>query len=407
MNYRAIFKQEITMNENVSIQESLDALYNWVVGEEYCGWDIYDALNSNFVKKACLGSPLLEILLTQTNKYSPFNFRPHVGVQKGVDMKGLGLFSQAFSKMYAISGEEKYKEEIIKINSYFEKESVISQYKNHCWSHYFPYTSADKNILSPKVPDVITTCNVIKALVDSHLILEDENIKDMARSAYEFVVNDLLNKSNDGLSYLMYSPIDTQKMVINASALGLETISKLMTLYPDDNEMKKVADELCDFIIHSQKPDGLWAYSIYHSGKERIQTDFHQGFILDGLIEYLPYVKNDKKSELLESIDKGIRFYREKQFLNDGRCHFRYPYFYPTEVHTQAQGIITFSKYSEFDPEHLDFAEKIAQWTITNLQDESGYFYYYKHRFFKNKTPHMRWGQGWMMLALATYLEMR
>jgi hypothetical protein len=393
------------MDENTDIKKSFDSLYNWVTKEEYRGWDIYDALNSTFVKKACVGSPLLEILLTQTNKYSPINFRPLVGIQKGVDMKGLGLFSQAFSKMYSISGEEKYKKEIMNLNSFFETESVISQYKYHCWAHYFPYISADKSILSPKVPDVITTCNVIKALVDSYLILEDENLKDMARSAYEFVVNYLLSKSNDGLSYLMYSPIDTQKMVINASALGLETISKLMTLYPDDKDMSKIADDLCEFIIQTQKPDGLWAYSIYHSGKERIQTDFHQGFILDGLLEYLPFIRSDKKSELTGSINRGFLFYREKQFFNDGRCHFRYPRFYPTEVHTQAQGIITFTKYSSFDPEHLDFAKKIAQWTITNLQDESGFFYYYKHRFFINKIPYMRWGQAWMLLALATLFE--
>lgn len=395
------------MSENVSIEKSLDSLYNWVHKENYCGWDIYDALNSSFVKKACLGSPLLEIVMTQTNKYSPINFRPLIGIQKGIDMKGLALFSQAFSKMYSISGDKKYKEEIIKINSHFKNESVISQYEYHCWSHYFDYTSADKNILSPKVPDVITTCNVIKALVGSYLILEDETLKEMSRSAYEFVVKFLLRKSNNDSSYLMYSPIDTEKMVINASALGLEAISKLMRLYPEDQEMSKVADELYNFIIQTQKDDGSWAYSIYHSGKERIQTDFHQGFILDGLLEYLSLVRSDKKSEITESINKGLLFYREKQFLNDGRCHFRYPRFYPTEVHTQAQGIITFSKYSQFDQEHLDFAEKIAQWTITNLQAESGYFYYYKHRFFKNKIPHMRWGQAWMMLALATYLEMR
>ena len=395
------------MNSHASIEKSQNSLFQWVVNENYRGWDIYDALNSSFVKKACLGSPLLEILLTQTNKYSPINFRPHVGIQKGIDMKGLGLFSQSFSKMYSISGKDKYKNEVLKINSHFEKESVISQYNHHCWSHYFPYTSADKNILSPKVPDVITTCNVIKSLVDSYLICEDETLKEMSRSAYEFVINSLLNKSKDGSSYLMYSPIDTQKMVINASALGLETISKLMQIYPDDKDMSKVAGDLCDFIVQTQKPDGVWAYSIYHSGKERMQTDFHQGFILDGLLEYIPFVENDKKTQLLEAIDKGIHFYKEKQFLSDGRCHFRYPHFYPTEVHTQAQGIITFSKCSQFDPEYLDFAEKIALWTISNLQDKKGYFYYYKHQFFTNKIPHMRWVQAWMMLALATYLEKR
>lgn len=405
MQFNTILHGELPMKNEELIWNSTKSLYNWVKNENYCGWDIYDALNSELVKKMCMGFSFPKILITQFNKYSPINFRPILRIEKGMDAKGMALFAQSFAKLYNITNDEMYKQDLNKCMNFFKAESVKSSYQYECWSHYFDYTAGDKSILSPRVPDAITTSNVIKALVDSYFILENDDLKDIAKSAYNFIKKYLLRETDQGISYIMYSPVDEIKIVINASALGLDAISKLLMLFEDDPDMKETASNLCDTILKTQKEDGSWAYSMYYNGKERIQTDFHQGFILDGLLEYLKFAEADKKDEVLGCIQKGIKFYREKQFLEDGRCHFRYPRFYPTEIHAQAQGIITFSKYSAFDPEFLDFASKIARWTIQNMQDDSGYFYYYKHRFFINKIPHMRWGQAWMMLALSTYLE--
>jgi hypothetical protein len=55
-------------------------------------------------------------------------------------------------------------------------------------------------------------------------------------------------------------------------------------------------------------------------------------------------------------------------------------------------------------PEYLPFARKIALWTIENMQDEEGYFYYRCGKFYKNKIPYIRWGQAWMMNALSYLL---
>jgi hypothetical protein len=45
----------------------------------------------------------------------------------------------------------------------------------------------------------------------------------------------------------------------------------------------------------------------------------------------------------------------------------------------------------------------VLDWTVREMQDpEEGFFYYRKGRLFTNRTPFMRWGQAWMLLALAT-----
>jgi hypothetical protein len=50
-------------------------------------------------------------------------------------------------------------------------------------------------------------------------------------------------------------------------------------------------------------------------------------------------------------------------------------------------------------------AYKVLCWAIENMWDERGYFCYQQHRFWKNCIPYLRWGQAWMLLALATFLE--
>lgn len=392
------------MNSNELIWSSIGSLYNWVQNENYCGWDPYDVLNSKLIEKLCMGLPLLEILATQFNKYSIINFRPFLNVKKGIDVKGMALFAQSFSKLYNITNDEKYKNDALTSMLFLKNKSLKSKYGYDCWAgHYYNYRSASKNTLSPNVPDVITTSNVVKAIVDNYFIFERDDFKDMGGSAYDFLVNCLLSKTENNECYVMYKPSDENKIVINASAEGLYFVSKLMYLFEDDN-MKQIAYDLSQFLIRNQEADGSWVYSKYN-GKIRHQIDFHQGFILDSLIEFLPFADNSHQNDVINCIENGAKFYRKNQFLDDGRSHFRYPRLYPIDIHNQAQGIITFSRLSSLNSEYLDFAKKIVDWTVSNMQDNSGYFYYQNYNLFTNRTPHMRWGQAWMMLALSTYLE--
>lgn len=388
------------------LDNSTRSLYNWVKSEEYYGWDPYDALNSKLVSKFCSNSQLLEILITQLNKYSVLNFRPILSIEKGLDIKGVSLFAQSFSKFYSLKPDQQYKDDLFKCINFLKNKSLKQKYGFDCWAgHYFKYRGVDGSILAPDIPDVITTSNVIKAIVDSYFIFKDDELKYIGKSAYDFLIKHLLGKTDDGFSFLRYDTLTENKIVINASAEGLSAICRLMSLF-DDAEMRRTACKLSEFLIGTQDSDGCWIYSKYKSGKVRRQTDFHQGFIIDSLVEYLPFAESKEQDLLIESIEKGADFYREKQFLDNGRCYYRYPKLYPTDIHNQAQGIITFSKLSTFDPEYLEFAKKILEWTILNMQAYSGYFFYQKNRFLTNKIPYMRWGAAWMMLSMATYLEM-
>ncbi len=96
----------------------------------------------------------------------------------------------------------------------------------------------------------------------------------------------------------------------------------------------------------------------------------------------------------------GANFYINKTFDRKGTSYFRWPRKYPVDIHNQAQGIITFTKLNELDRSFIDFASIISIWTITNMFDRNGFFYYQKYKLITNKIPYMRWGQAWMFYAL-------
>jgi hypothetical protein len=108
-----------------------------------------------------------------------------------------------------------------------------------------------------------------------------------------------------------------------------------------------------------------------------------------------------KKEKWEESLKKGIRFYKEKQFFPDGSSYWRWPKEYPVEIHNQAQGIITFIKLCKYYPSVEEFTSTIAKWTIKNMQAEDGHFYYQNFKFHKHKISYMRWSNAWMFLALS------
>ncbi|MDD2339471.1 MAG: hypothetical protein PHG79_04230 [Methanosarcina sp.] len=391
-----------TVNIGQQIENPVDSLYNWVLKNQYYGWDIYDGLNSPLTQK--ITNPYLRILLLQINKYSPINMRKILKVKKGIDVKGIALFAQSYATLYSVTGEEKYLSEMKKAIDFIKEKSLREKYGYDCWaSHYYPYITLGKSTLSVDVPDIIGTGQATIALIKSYNITKNSEEKDIAISAAEFIVNELF-QNDDKYPFFAYSKSDDnpKHITLNASAQAMEALCALNI--GDNEKYKSVCESAAQTLIQTQNNDGSWDYSIHKDGsKKRTQLDFHQGYIIDGLLAFLPHSHN--KNEIIECIIKASDYYNNIMFRKDGRSYFRYPLAYPIDIHNQAQGIISFSKLTWLDNKYADFAEKIINWTVCNMQDNSGYFYYQKWPFITNKIPHMRWGQAWMMRALSTYLE--
>lgn len=384
------------------MMDSLKSLVQWVDQEGPYGWDLYDALNGPWNQK--LKNPYLRVLLIQINKYSPLNLRPLLKVEKGLDLKGTALLTQAYTKMYRLTLDEMYLEKIVKGLEFIVSKSLRNKYGYDCWaSHYYPYASIDHNHLEPDLPDIIGTSQSIIALIEGYKILHAPKYLDMANSASRFLTN-VLYQENDHFSYFKYATSEVTEVIVpNASAHALEALSSVLQVN-DNCTIRDICEKTAYTLIKIQRDDGSWMYSIYPDGKpKRMQLDFHQGYMVDGIQAFLQLSEN--KDNIFSCVEKGTNFYKNVLFRLDGSSYYRHPLPYPVDIHNQAQGIITFSKIGVFDKYYLESAKSISMWTIENMQDESGHFYYQKWPFVTNKTPHMRWGQAWMMLALATFIE--
>lgn len=369
--------------------------------DNYKGYDPYDSLNSPYFKK--INNRWIKILCTQTLVYSPINLREFLKINKSINPKAMGLILSSLSKLKKNNFTfETYKQE--KESEYLYKwliKHANKKYTGICWGYQFPWQDLHKYI--PKhEPSIVCTSFVGHALLDYYDVIKNKKILDVIDSICKFIIHDLnVYKDTDGICF-SYSPFD-KNVVHNANLLGASFLAR-SGMIQNKKQYIDQAIKSYNFSIKKQNPDGSWYYSINpETHKPRKQFDFHQGYIIDSLLDYVKYIKKDDK--VIEKIMLGADFYI-KQFSEDGKSYWRYPKKWPTDIHNQAQGIITFSKLSKvfYKEKFLDFSKKILTWTITNMQDNSGCFYYQKWPMSTNKIIYLRWSQAWMIKALSDYL---
>jgi len=383
------------------IQDALSRLTAYIKDEDYRGYDPYDTLNSkiNFLSMGKWPA----VLATQIQKRNPINIRKFLGIKKDFNPKAMGLFLAAYCLLQKNSEEKSYKSEIDYLFDWLTQ-NYSKNYSGFCWGYNFPWISPEKYI-NAYVPSVVVTAYVAKGIFEYYRISQDPRAKAILESICKFILNDLYRyEDKTGLCF-SYTPL-SMDCCYNASLLGAEILAKVYSITKDGRLLDPVQRSV-DFILTRQHEDGHWNYSMdIKTGTERNQIDFHQGFILESLYEIKKH--SDISGKIYEdTLLKGMRYYKNNQFLENGRSLWRVPKKWPADIHHQAQGIITFTKLKSLDPGYFKWAEKIADWTINNMQDDNGYFYYQKWKFFKNKIPYIRWGQAWMLLVLANLMLSR
>jgi len=388
------------INSETYMDTSLWSLLEWIESNNFSGYDPYDGLNSKRLE-ALFNNKLNRLLCIQLLKYCPVNARELISIERSYNPKGVGIILKSYLKIYKFNGDNEYLDKAIELFEWL-KSNRSEGYSGYCWGYNFPWQSFDK-FLKKGDPTIVNTSFISNAILDLYDATQNDECLDTARSSCDFILKDLnITEKPEGVCF-SYTPFD-KNLCHNANLLGAELLSRVYSITGEET-LLEYAKKAFDFTLYHQNSNGSWNYSINPStGEGRTQIDFHQGFVLDSIFNYIRYIKQPNDT-YTKTLLRGVEFYKNEQFFPDGRCKWRWPRVWPVDIHNQAQGIITFSKLAKINPEYLDFARTIAEWTISNMQDVRGYFYYQKWPFFTNKIPYMRWGQAWMMLALATLLE--
>lgn len=380
----------------MDIKTSFNKLRHYCESQKYKGWDPYDGLNSWIIQKTILGkSRFFRLAWIQFFKRSPINFRKIVGVKKDFNPKGLGLFLIGYCNLYKLEKKQEYLDKI----NFLGKEIIDLQTKGYsgaCWGYNFDWQA--RAFFQPKyTPTVVATTFICEALLLAYEVTKNTNFLNTAISCKDFILEDL-NKSYDENNIfftLSYSPLD-KTQVYNAGLLGAKTLC-LIYKYTKDDSLLLNAKKIVSYVCNKQNGDGSWAYGTlpYHSWID----NFHTGYNLECIKVYQDISKDVTFSK---NISKGLNYYIEKFFTEDGKAKYYNNKTYPIDIHSPAQMVITLYKLNCLD-KNKELVNKVMSWTINNMQSHKGFFYYQKKKIITSKTPYIRWAQAWMFYAFSYY----
>jgi len=397
-------------------------LLRYCRSEGWIGYDPYDGLNSFLSRLFPSGPKLARQALTQLVKRSPINLRPALGIRKAANAKGIALAARAVALLAAANRavlpvrieaarEDSGAGASSKANASFAASLVgdftflmarlgklrSTGYAEACWGYNFDWQS--RAFFAPRgTPNTVCTVFAAHALLDWEEKTGSEQALDAAISSGRFIL-DRINRSPAEPGFCFsYTPLDSSR-VHNVNMLGAELLARLYARTRVE-EYRATAELAASYTIAMQRGDGSWPYG---EGESQSWIDsFHTGFVLVSLKRIIEWLGIERWRPQLAG---GYKFYGERFFLADSTPGYYHDQLYPVDVHSAAQAVITFLEMADQFPGAAQKATSALKWSIHNLQDPSGFFYFQRRRLYTNKIPYMRWGQAWMLYALSFYLS--
>ena len=395
---------------NDDCEQALSSLLRYCRSEAWAGYDPYDGLNSRLAHSFPFNHKFTRTALTQLVKRSPFNLRPILGIKKELNPKGVAVAARALMLLadrdgcrlaFDVEENSEYQTDGLEADFNFLMNRLGSlrsaKYAEACWGYNFDWQS--RAFFAPRgTPNVVCTVFAAHAYLDWYERTGSESVLEMATSGCRFLL-DRLNRTKDGDGQCFsYTPLDHSR-VHNVNLLAAELLARTFTKTGID-EYRDAAERAARFTLARQRRDGSWLY-----GEAESQSwidSFHTGFALVSLKHLIEYLDSPGWRTAL---DAGYQFYEKHFFLADGTPGHYHDRLRPHDVHSAAQGVITFVEMTELMPNAKAMASRVVRWAIDKLQDPAGFFYFQRHRFYTIKTSYMRWAQAWMLYALSLYLS--
>lgn len=375
------------------ICESIFRLSEWLEANDYQGYDTFDGLNARFLRSLTFDNRFLLTALQQGVRRFPINMRPILGIKKSHSSKAMGFLAKGFMRLYDATGNTNWRDKA-KHALRWLVENQSQGYSGACWGNHFDYQS--RTFYLPKgMPTVVWTALIGHAFLDAYHHFQDESLLNVAASSCEHILRDLdASADGDGIC-ISYIPGEN-KQVHNANMLGASLLAR--TYYHTRNAAyRSLAEKAIRYTAQHQRADGSWYYG--EDPNLHWVDNFHTAYVLDC---FKHYHENTGDDGFVEPMMKGYRYWKETFFLPDGTPRYYKSKTLPLDIQCSSQAIDTLVFFQDRDPESLMLAQKVAHWTITNMQDPSGYFYYRRYSsWLVNKTPTLHWGQATMLCALA------
>ena len=150
-----------------------------------------------------------------------------LGIRKGLDIKGLGLFSQSF---FTLSETDSFEDSKMffqlrgeKILDYLLDNSLIDDFGEHCWSGHYFETQGKTGSLSPKKPEIVSTTVCAEAFYKHYELTKSKKSLDVVKSVASFLKKylikvDSIHKVREGHPHIVdYIEGNKIQLIINTT----------------------------------------------------------------------------------------------------------------------------------------------------------------------------------------------
>lgn len=377
---------------DVLIAQTIDRLERYISANHYRGYEPYDGLNTPFA--FLRRTKVSRLLLTHGNKLSPVNLRPILGVKKYQHTKTLALLLSAYCNLYELTGRSAYRDGYTECRDLLLAKELPGGGIGGSYDYQTRNWLASKNGLS-----TLGTILTIRGLLRGYTCFSFDGDLEKARSLTRAVVARHITHADGGV-HVTYAS-GQSRAILNVYSLTAGTLSMVYSA-TGEPELLDLARQIVAVVVHHQFANGAWPY-VAGEPYEATQIDFHQGFILEGLCDYVD-ATGVRASRYVTALLKGCHFYAHSLFLPNGASRFRLRSKYPVDIHNQSEGILAFSRCASLERMYTGVADRILRWTVSHMYDRrQGCFYYQKWPVFTNRIPYMAWGQALMLVALSTF----
>jgi rhamnogalacturonyl hydrolase YesR len=376
------------------LEESIRKLGKWVEEHHYRGYEPADALNS-FVRPLTVGNLFMERLLIALVKQSPINLRPLIGVRHHDTTIGRGYMAGGYLILSALTGEETHREKAENCLEWLIK-NKSPHYEEFAWGNHYDFAGRTGKY-SKCEPIIVWTSIIGQTFLDAYELYGDEKYMRIAESVCRWILS-LPREQTDSGACISYLAI-RQMSIHNSNMLGAAMLARTAKL-TGNAEYTRVARDAIEYSVSRQLPDGAWYYG--EASNQHWIDNFHTGYNLDSL---RCFMENTGDWTYEENLLRGLKFFQMHFFEESGRPRYYHSRTYPVDIQCASQAIETLAGFGASDPSSLVLACKVAKWTIDEMQDETGYFFFRQYPYRKEKTPMMHWGQGTTYKALAFLLS--
>jgi hypothetical protein len=371
-------------------------LEKWAVEQEWIGSDPYDGLNATRASAGLRRTPLGRRLLTQVVKRSPIDLRPLLRVPPARNAAALANFVAAYARngfLPDIAARERLGRTLELLH-----ETRARGFDEPCWGYHFDVQT--RVFFYPRgSPNTIATAFAALALLEAYERAGVQEALALAVRTGDFFLRHVPQTKAGTGAYFGYLAGD-RTPIHNANMLVAAVLARLWR-HTDRSDFLEAARAAVSYTSALQRPDGSWPYG---EGPNLAWVDgFHTGYVLDSL---MICIEAGIDGQVEGAVERGLRFYRDALFLEDGTPKYTPESVYPVDVQCAAQGIQTFALAARRGDPYADSARSVYRYAVSRLRRGDGAFSFQRRRLWTNRVPHVRWAAAPMLLALTHLIEL-